>query len=256
MQPYNNTIYSQLTVFYIFFCTGRSLGCHAAVVLSNNMIGTTLEDFVKGIVCLAYPLHAKAKSIITRDGPLHILDYPVLFVNGAKDNMARKDLLEEAIKGIPTDAQIYWVVAGDHDHRIGKFNRGMDTIAKVVEQWCEAVRSGEITREKTLYKLHEDDSVDDLRNQELDKCWFDTPKSEQITNGNVPIADHGNPQIKGVKRKNEFWDIIEGGRMTRKTSPSIFHKCDSNANISDSNVDITLNISDHSNLDGSCLLLM
>lgn len=141
--------------------SGRSMGCRAAVGVSNEVKGTDLEKFVKGVMCLAYPLHPAEEMDNLRDEPLKTLPHPVLFVSGTKDAMAEKDLLEAAVEKIPSDAQIYWVEGADHSHKINRFKEKEinEGIMKVVTEWCQGVVDGKKVTLKKEDKGKEEEKV-------------------------------------------------------------------------------------------------
>ena len=144
------------------------MGCRAAVGVSNEILGSELEEFVKGIVCLAYPLHPQGEHNKLRDEPLKTLDHPILFVSGTKDDMADQDLLKTAVADIPSDAQIHWVEGADHSHKISRFKEKEtnEQILNVVGEWCDNIITG-TSEKKTETKGKNNDHVTSSADSEV-----------------------------------------------------------------------------------------
>ena len=73
------------------------MGSRAAVAVANNLHGSPLYDFVKGVVCLAYPLHPSGNTEALGDEPLRALRIPCFMVSGTADSMCHRELLERIL---------------------------------------------------------------------------------------------------------------------------------------------------------------
>lgn len=61
------------------FLAGRSFGARAAISLANGM-DEKMNQFIKGIAAIAYPLHVKDDLENLRSKPLLELEKPSLFI--------------------------------------------------------------------------------------------------------------------------------------------------------------------------------
>ena len=112
------------------------MGCRAAVLSVNQY---PQSPIVKGIACLAYPLHKPGTSEL-RDQPVLECKLPMLFVSGTSDNFAVASRLEEVVKKVKR-ARLEWIEGGDHSHKVkGKtVEEVSDIIGALVKDWCEGV---------------------------------------------------------------------------------------------------------------------
>ena len=71
--------------------------------------------FIKGVLCLSYPLHTAKDKVNLRDKPINELSIPTLFVSGTKDTMCNKDLMENVLAQSEIKCfEIRWIENGDH----------------------------------------------------------------------------------------------------------------------------------------------
>lgn len=88
---------------------GSRIGCHVA-----------LEEPVDGLICLGYPLRGMGKAGKLRDDVLKQLRYPILFVQGTRDNLCPIDLLEEVRTRMTAPNDLFVVEAGNHSLEVTK----------------------------------------------------------------------------------------------------------------------------------------
>ncbi|WP_341987330.1 alpha/beta family hydrolase [Azorhizobium sp. AG788] len=69
---------------------------------------------VRGLVFFAFPLHLAGKPAVTRADHLEDVQVPMLFVQGTRDALAQRDLLEPVVGGLGSRAHL--VLAQDADH--------------------------------------------------------------------------------------------------------------------------------------------
>src|SRR5687768_12734248 len=102
---------------------GRSMGGRAASMLAA-------EGFAcDGLLLLAYPLHPAGKPEKLRDAHLAQIRVPVLCFNGTRDALCRRDLMEQALKGLSW--QMHWLEGATHSFR----PRDVEEIAEVSRLW-------------------------------------------------------------------------------------------------------------------------
>ena len=91
---------------------GRSMGGRAASMLAAD--GFDCD----GLVLLAYPLHPAGKPDELRDAHLAQIRVPVLCLNGTRDELCRRDLMEKALDGLSW--QMHWLDGADHSFHVLK----------------------------------------------------------------------------------------------------------------------------------------
>lgn len=91
---------------------------------------------VRGLLFLAFPLHAPGKPGVERAAHLTDIQVPMLFVQGTRDTLARSDLLASVLAGLPR-ATLIEIPEGDHSFRIPKKRTGLGA-ADVRRMVCDA----------------------------------------------------------------------------------------------------------------------
>ena len=92
------------------FAGGRSFGGR---MTSQAQAARPLEG-VRGLVFFAFPLHPAGKPSVERAAHLAAVTIPMLFLQGTKDLLAQRDLLEETVAGLGDRARL--VLEADADH--------------------------------------------------------------------------------------------------------------------------------------------
>jgi predicted alpha/beta-hydrolase family hydrolase len=100
---------------------GRSMGGRVASMLAAE--GLVCD----GLLLLAYPLHPAGQPEKLRDAHLPQIRVPVLCINGTRDALCRRDLMERAIAKLPW--QMHWLEGKDHSFA------ATDEIGAVAGQW-------------------------------------------------------------------------------------------------------------------------
>ena len=67
-----------------------------------------------GLMLYAYPLHPAGQPEKRRDAHLPRIAIPVLCVNGTRDTLCRRDLMEKALEPVTTAWQMHWIEGADH----------------------------------------------------------------------------------------------------------------------------------------------
>jgi predicted alpha/beta-hydrolase family hydrolase len=92
---------------------GRSMGGRAASML-------TADGFAcDGLLLLAYPLHPAGQPERRRDAHFARIAVPVLCVNGTRDALCRRELMEQAVGGLSAWT-MHWLEGADHGFRVLK----------------------------------------------------------------------------------------------------------------------------------------
>lgn len=97
------------------FAGGKSFGGR----MSSQYLATTSPDYVKGIVFFGFPLHAPGNPSIDRADHLKDVDVPMLFLQGTRDALADKILIEKVSSKIK-HATLQFFEGADHSFRYGK----------------------------------------------------------------------------------------------------------------------------------------
>ena len=88
---------------------GGRIGCHVA-----------LEEPVRGLICLGYPLCGGGDPTKLRDKMLRELRTPILFVQGTRDHLCPLELLAQVRREMTAENFLHVVEGGDHSLRVGK----------------------------------------------------------------------------------------------------------------------------------------
>jgi uncharacterized protein len=115
------------------FLGGRSMGGRAASMLVAD--GYACD----GLILAAYPLHPAGQPEKLRDAHLAAIKCPVLCLNGTRDALCTRDLMQEAIGGLPNWG-MHWLEGADHSFHVlkssGRTDADIDAeVACVVTQW-------------------------------------------------------------------------------------------------------------------------
>ena len=93
---------------------GRSMGGRAASMLAA-------EGFAcDGLLLLAYPLHPAGQPEKLRDAHLPSIQAPVLCINGTRDELCRRDLMERVLERVGPSWRMHWLEGADHSFHVLK----------------------------------------------------------------------------------------------------------------------------------------
>jgi predicted alpha/beta-hydrolase family hydrolase len=109
---------------------GRSMGGRAASMLAAD--GFACD----GLLLLAYPLHPAGQPEKLRDAHLPRIRVPVLCLNGTRDALCRRDLMEQAVAAVQARWTMHWLEGADHSFHVLKSSGRTD--AQVLEEVGEA----------------------------------------------------------------------------------------------------------------------
>ncbi len=114
---------------------GRSMGGRAASMLAAD--GFACD----GLLLLAYPLHPAGQPAKLRDAHLAQIGVPVLCLNGTRDALCRRDLMEKAVRGLTDLWTLHWLEGADHSFHVLKTSGRSD--ADVLNEIGDASRAWE-----------------------------------------------------------------------------------------------------------------
>lgn len=108
---------------------GRSIGGRTA-----SMLAAEGFDCV-GVLLLAYPLHPAGQPEKLRSAHMGEIKVPVLCINGTRDALCRKDLMERSLAGL-SRWSMHWLEGADHSFHVLKSSGRTD--AQVMRETGEA----------------------------------------------------------------------------------------------------------------------
>ena len=120
---------------------GRSMGGRAASMLAAD--GFPCD----GLLLLAYPLHPAGKHKELRDAHLAKIEVPVLCLNGTRDALCRRDLMEGVVGRLTGRWTMHWLEGADHGFHVLKASGRSDgevlnEIAEECGAWARDLRRG------------------------------------------------------------------------------------------------------------------
>ena len=93
---------------------GRSMGGRAASMLAAD--GFACD----GLLLLAYPLHPAGRPEQLRDAHLPKVTVPVLCLNGTRDALCRRDLMDAVLERVGENWTMRWLEGADHSFHVLK----------------------------------------------------------------------------------------------------------------------------------------
>jgi predicted alpha/beta-hydrolase family hydrolase len=120
---------------------GRSMGGRAASVL-------VAQGFpCAGLLLLAYPLHPAGQPDQLRDAHLPAITAPVLCINGTRDALCRRDLMEAVLARLGPNWSMHWLAGADHSFHVLKSSGTTDAAvmreaADAAAAWLSRLESG------------------------------------------------------------------------------------------------------------------
>jgi uncharacterized protein len=113
---------------------GRSMGGRAASMLAADGFDCS------GLLLLAYPLHPAGRPDQLRDAHLPAIRVPVLCINGTRDALCTRELMDQVVARVTAPWQMHWIDGADHSFHVLKSSgrddaQVMTEIAHVAEGW-------------------------------------------------------------------------------------------------------------------------
>jgi predicted alpha/beta-hydrolase family hydrolase len=104
------------------WAAGKSFGGRmASMALAEGAIDPA------GLIFLGYPLHPAGKPEKLRDEHLYGLRVPMLFLQGTRDILATRELLDAVAETLPTST-VAWQEGGDHSFAVKGVKRTADEV--------------------------------------------------------------------------------------------------------------------------------
>lgn len=88
-----------------------------------------------GLLLFAYPLHPQGKPGRLRDAHLPAIRVPVFCVNGTRDPLCRRDLMEGVLKTVGAPWRMRWLEGAGHS-----FDDLPDGLLDEIGEWSAAPR--------------------------------------------------------------------------------------------------------------------
>ena len=117
---------------------GRSMGGRVASMLAAEGVEC------RGLLLFAYPLHPAGEPDKLRDAHLPSIRCPVLCVNGTRDALCRRDLMDAALRKVTAPWTMHWLEGADHSFRVLKSSGRADAqvdaeIAATAGRWLSTL---------------------------------------------------------------------------------------------------------------------
>jgi hypothetical protein len=117
---------------------GRSMGGRVASMLAAEGLACD------GLLLSAYPLHPAGQPEKLRDAHLPKIRVPVLCINGTRDALCRRDLMEAALKNVTAPWTMHWVEGADHSFHVLKSSGRTDAevdaeVGEAAGRWLAAL---------------------------------------------------------------------------------------------------------------------
>jgi predicted alpha/beta-hydrolase family hydrolase len=113
---------------------GRSMGGRAASMMASDHVQAD------GLLLLAYPLHPAGKPDQLRDAHLPSITMPALCINGTRDALCHRDLMDAVLPRLRPTFQMHWIDGADHSFHVLKSSGRtdadvMDEIGSATASW-------------------------------------------------------------------------------------------------------------------------
>jgi uncharacterized protein len=96
------------------FAGGRSFGGR----MTSQAQAHSPLPLVRGLVFLAFPLHPATRPASERAAHLAKLTVPLLFIQGTRDALAERPLLEPLVERLGARASLHWLQDADHSFHV------------------------------------------------------------------------------------------------------------------------------------------
>lgn len=97
-----------------------------------------------GLLLLAYPLHPAGQPEKLRDGHLPRIRMPVLCLNGTRDSLCERSLMERALTTVRAPWEMHWLEGADHSFHVLKSSGRTDAavlteVGDVSQRWLSGL---------------------------------------------------------------------------------------------------------------------
>ena len=95
------------------------------------------------LLLLAYPLHPAGRPEQLRDARLARINVPVLCLNGTRDSLCRRDLMDKVVGRLSGKWTMHWLEGADHGFHVLRTSGRSDSdvlneIGEVSTAWVKA----------------------------------------------------------------------------------------------------------------------
>ena len=111
------------------FAAGKSFGGR----MSSQYLATQPDVAIKGIVFFGFPLHSPGKPSLERAEHLNLVNVPMLFLQGTRDELATYDLMVKVCAGLPL-ATLTTIDGANHAFKAGKKDL-IPVVADAAGEW-------------------------------------------------------------------------------------------------------------------------
>jgi predicted alpha/beta-hydrolase family hydrolase len=118
------------------FCGGKSMGGRIASNIAVSAAGEGLS--LSGLVFLGYPLHPAKKPKVRRDEHLPRVAFPMLFVQGSRDELGDAAEIRKVVRRLP-HAALHVVQGGDHSLALLERDGGAEKQEQALEGAADAI---------------------------------------------------------------------------------------------------------------------
>jgi predicted alpha/beta-hydrolase family hydrolase len=91
-----------------------------------------------GLLLLAYPLHPAGQPTKLRDEHLPKINVPTLCLNGTKDELCTRALMEAVLPRLQSTFTMHWLEGADHSYGVSKRETGR-TNGEVMNEMGDSV---------------------------------------------------------------------------------------------------------------------
>jgi len=97
---------------------------------------------VRGLVFFGFPLHPPGRPGVERAEHLSVIEIPMLFLQGTRDEFATLDLLQGVVKRLGSRATLHLIEEGDHSFKVPKRSGKtesdvLEELATTIQQWAD-----------------------------------------------------------------------------------------------------------------------
>jgi len=102
-----------------------------------------------GLLLLAYPLHPAGRPEELRDAHLAKIEVPVLCLNGTRDTLCRRDLMDAVVERLTERWTMHWLEGADHGFHVLRSSGRSDEdvlgeIGEASGVWVSGLRTGTV----------------------------------------------------------------------------------------------------------------
>ena len=115
------------------FLGGHSMGGRVATMMAAD--GYPAD----GLILFAYPLHPSGQLDKLRDEHLRSIICPVLCMNGTKDDLCNRELMDSVVSRLPETFTMHWLEGADHSfHMLKRSGRTEEDVYREIAETSSA----------------------------------------------------------------------------------------------------------------------